>query len=112
MARIETGYHIVAAFTRLEGSALAEDIDVGNGLVAQGGLLLDVAVQCGNLLGKVGHAGLQACYLVLQVLHLERQLAAQGLDAVHLGEDGLQVIQRFQALLHSEFFFFLFSHRL
>ena len=33
VARIETGYHIVAAFTRLEGSALAEDIDVGNGLV-------------------------------------------------------------------------------
>ena len=54
-------------------------------------------------------AGVQAGNLVLKVLDLEGQFAANLADAVNLAEDGLQLVERFEARLHrGHLFVFVF----
>ena len=63
-------------------------------------LLSELHAQLLDLRGVVGDAGAQTLQVVLEVLHLQRQLAADDLDTVDFGKDGLELIERTQTALH------------
>ena len=70
----------------------------------------DVLLQGGNLLLVLADAVRHALDVVLQVLHLERQFAAQNFDAVNLRQHRLQLVEVLQLLFHGHVRDVFFSH--
>ena len=73
-------------------------------------LLRDSPLEVVHLLLYVLHTGAQSLNLVLQVLHLQRQLTTQRLLLVDLRQCGLQLIEILQLLLYRKVFRIFLCH--
>ena len=75
-------------------------LDLGLGVLDQVLLVAHLTLQVGQLAFQLVQAGLQTSHLILQVLDLQGQFTPLDADAVHLGIDGLQAVQRGQLVRH------------
>ena len=63
----------------------------------------DITLDDLHLLANLLYSGGESLNLIFEVLHLARQLAAQSLHLVNLGQSGLQRIEVLEFLLHIDF---------